>query len=150
MEGVDDGFSLLGIQSICEDMHGILWGATQNGLLVCRTNESWCTAFANSPGRATCVAADHDGALWVGTQDGTLRCWRNNRLTTWDRSKGLVCNSVVNLLAGSKGDLWIAEFIPNGVQCLHDGVLRDLAFSGDTGRINAMAEDAGGNVWIGT
>jgi signal transduction histidine kinase len=57
---------------------------------------------------------------------------------------------VVNLLAGSKGELWIAEFIPNGVQCLRDGVLHTLTFQGDTGRINAMAEDAGGNIWVGT
>jgi len=29
------------LQSICEDTNGVLWGATQNGLLVIRRDERW-------------------------------------------------------------------------------------------------------------
>jgi signal transduction histidine kinase/ligand-binding sensor domain-containing protein len=150
MEGVASGSSLMGIQSVCEDAEGTMWGATQNGLLVCRHGEAWSPAPAKAPGRVTCVAADRSGTVWIGTQDRALHCWREHRFTTWDDSAGVAGNSIVALLPSSKEDLWIAEFSLNGVQCLHEGKLRSLTFAGDTGRINAMAEDAAGRIWIGT
>src|SRR5262249_49683337 len=126
------------------------WGATQNGLLVCRRGEVWEQPPVKASGRVTCAAADKRGAVWIGTQDRALHCWRGGRLATWDNAAGLAGNSIVALLPSSQGDLWIAEFSPNGVQCLHEGALRSLNFDGDTGRINAMAEDTAGRIWVGT
>src|SRR5262249_25282992 len=131
MEGIESGSTLVGIQSVCEDEDGLLWGATQNGLLVCRRGETWDAPPGKASGRVTCVASDRAGAVWIGTQDRALHCWRDGRLTTWDNEAGLTGNSIVALLPGSKGDLWIAEFSLNGVQCLHEGKLRNLNFDGD-------------------
>jgi signal transduction histidine kinase/ligand-binding sensor domain-containing protein len=150
MEGMETGSSLSGIQSICEDTAGALWGATQNGLLVCRHDEKWNPFAAGIRGRVDCVATDRNGAVWIGTQDGSLHCWHNDQLISWDGTKGLLANSVVALLPSSKGDLWLAEYSPNGVQCLHDGILHNVTFPRDTGRIYALAEDILGNIWVGT
>src|SRR5262249_13529603 len=87
MEGMETGSSLSGIQSICEDSAGMLWGATQNGLLVCRRDEKWSPFAAGIRGRVACVAADRTGAVWIGTQDGSLHCWRDNQLISWDGTK---------------------------------------------------------------
>jgi signal transduction histidine kinase/ligand-binding sensor domain-containing protein len=152
IEGIGRNFSLVGIQSLCEDTSGVLWGATQNGSLVRRQNdvEKWSPALSNALGRVSCVAMDRNGALWIGTQDRMLHCWHDNHLTTWDSSKRLAGNSIVAMLPASNGDLWLAEYIENGVQCLHNGELRSLTFTRDIGRINAIAEDSAGNIWFGT
>src|SRR5208282_2611901 len=47
LEGLDTGSSLVAIQSICEDTNGVLWGATQNGLLVSRVDGKWVPALTN-------------------------------------------------------------------------------------------------------
>jgi signal transduction histidine kinase/ligand-binding sensor domain-containing protein len=150
MEGMDNGSSLIEIQSICEDTNGILWGATQNGLLVTRREANWSRPFTNALGRVACVASARNGDLWIGTQNRALRRCRDGHFTTWDESKGLAGNIMGALLPSSNGDLWITEYSPNGVQCLHEEKLRNLSFPGELGRIYAMAEDTAGNIWLGT
>lgn len=146
--------SLAAVQSICEDTNGVLWGATQTGLLVARTNGAWGQGFPDRPlGEVVmCVAADRNGAVWIGTRDRTLFCWQDNHLNSWTPKEGLMGHTIVALLAGSTGDLWIGEYGPpnSGVQCLHDGELETLKMPKSVGRITAFAEDAATNIWVGT
>jgi signal transduction histidine kinase/ligand-binding sensor domain-containing protein len=153
LEGMRSDSSLVAIQSVCEDTNGVLWGATQNGLLVSRQNGQWSAALVNQPplGVVTCVAADRSGAVWIGTRDIKLHCWRNGALTTWDASKGFASHTVVALLPASSGDLWVAEYgTPNTLQCLHDGQLRTVKLPGNVGRISALAEDTAARIWAGS
>jgi signal transduction histidine kinase/ligand-binding sensor domain-containing protein len=153
LEGMRGESSFAAIQSICEDTNSVLWGATQNGLLVSRQNGQWSAALASEPplGVVTCVAADRSGAVWIGTRDVKLHCWRNGKLTTWDAGKGFASHTVVDLLSSSNGDLWIAEYgTPNALQRLHDGQLQTMKLPEHIGRISALAEDTVGRIWAGS
>jgi signal transduction histidine kinase/streptogramin lyase len=154
LEGLESGSSFLPIQSICEDTNGILWGATQNGLLVSRMNGKWNLALTNSPalGRVTCVAADRNGAVWIGTRDRRFHRWLNNELSTWTSREGLAQHTVVGWLPSATGELWISEIgNPSAIQCLgKDGKLRNLKLPPGAGRVSALAEDAAGRIWAGS
>jgi signal transduction histidine kinase/ligand-binding sensor domain-containing protein len=154
LEGLENGSSLIAIQSICEDTNATLWGATQNGLLVSRRNGAWDLAFTNQKalGRVTCVAADRNGAVWIGTRDRRFHRWFNGKLTTWTPKEGLAQHTIVALLAASNGDLWISEIgNPNAIQRLDkDGVLHSVKLPPEAGRVCALAEDVTGRVWAGS
>jgi len=150
LEGVENEDSLVGIESVCQDRDGQLWGVAQNGAVVCRRDGQWIAPFTNSLEAASCVAADAGGAIWIGTQNKILYRWRDGQLDAWTSEQGIVGNHIVTLLASSKGDLWIGEHLPDAVQCLQAGELHKLPFAKKFGKINGMAEDAAGNIWIGT
>lgn len=151
LEGLDTGSSLVAIQSICEDTNGVLWGATQNGLLVSRVNGKWIPALTNENwlGVVTCVAADRNGGLWIGTANRQLYYWRNHEHTIWSWDEGMRKITLTVLLPSSDGDLWLGGFA-TGVSCLHDGKIHNLKTPAEDGRVLAMSEDAAGNIWIGT
>src|SRR5262249_19417318 len=138
--------------SICEDTNGVLWGATQSGLLVSHTDNGWQPALTNGPwtNAVDCVAADRQGLLWIGIRNSGLYCWRNGKFSNWGVDEGFSGHVVLVLLPASNGDLWIGEQAPNTLQCLHDGKLRTLKLPANTGHITALAEDPSGGIWVGT
>ena len=150
LENFDDGTSPVAIQSVCEDARGTLWGATPTGLLVCRRDGQWIMPLTNNLEAVLSVAADRQGAVWIGARNNVLYCWRDNHLTTWNNQNGITSVNLTVLLPASNGDLWIAENSPDAVQCLHAGVLRQLTLPKRIGGIRTLAEDAAGNIWIGT
>ena len=152
LEGLDSGASLAAIQSVCEDIHGVQWGATQGGLLVSRANGRWSPALTNAPwtNAVDCVAADKDGTLWIGTRNTGLYCWRDGQFASWDAGGGFAGRAVLDLLPASTGDLWIATQSPIALRCLHAGQLRAIKVPKTAGRITALAEDAAGGIWAGS
>ncbi|HSY17394.1 MAG TPA: two-component regulator propeller domain-containing protein [Candidatus Acidoferrales bacterium] len=152
LEGLGTGSSMAAIRSVCEDTNGGLWGVSQNGLVVVRTNEEWSVFFTNAPwnGIASCVTADRDGTIWIGTLNRKLYCWRTNDYTAWDLKAGLASHDIVALLPSKTGDLWIGESGLPAVQYLHAGQLLRIGLQGEFGKVSALAEDAAGNIWIGT
>ncbi len=134
------------VQSICQDTNGVLWGATQNGALVSRINDSWKPVFTNAPfaGTVTCVAAGRD-AVWAGTRDGNLLQLANTNYSTW--ATNVVIGPIHGLLAASNGDLWIVG--NNILQRLHNGEIRNIRMPRQVAGIYAITEDATGNIWIG-
>ena len=152
LEGLETGSSLSTIQSICEDVNGVQWGATQSGLLVCRQNGKWTRVLTNAPWTSAvdCVAADTRGTLWIGTRNSGLYSWREGQFENWSTNRGFAGHVVLDLLPTSTGDLWIAELAPISLQCLHEGKLRSVRVPRAIGRITALAEDSSGTIWIGS
>src|SRR5581483_8847450 len=82
LENAATGLPFEALISIGQDTGGVVWAATQNGLLVSRSHGVWNTVSTNSNwpgGLATCVAADRAGRVWIGTQARALHCWRDGR-----------------------------------------------------------------------
>jgi signal transduction histidine kinase/ligand-binding sensor domain-containing protein len=150
LEGVENGTSLIEIESVCQDSDGQLWGVAQEGSVVARRNGKWTVPFTNAIEAASCVAAGASGGVWIGTENRVLYRWRNGQFTAWTPEQGIAGSHIVSLLAGTNGDLWIGEHLPDVVQCLRGGKLRRVTFSKKFGKINGMAQDASGNIWIGT
>jgi signal transduction histidine kinase/streptogramin lyase len=139
------------VRSICQDTNGTLWGATQMGGLIFQTNGQWTPVFTNAPfdGTVRCVAVDRRGGIWIGTQDRTLLHLVNTNFTdpnyaTWGQKFRGPINA---LLPASNGDLWIQT--DNSLQRLHDGQLKEATLPRKVDRFSAIAEDAGGNIWVG-
>ena len=153
LEQVGRGLTFETAKSLCEDTNGVIWAATQNGFLVCRENDAWRAAATNadwSDGDATCVAADRAGAVWIGTKSHALYCWQEGRSTAWRAESGLASRAIRSLLASRTGDLWIGGETPSALQCLRDGKLLSFKVPQNVRVIRAMAEDAAGNIWVGT
>lgn len=157
LEKVSEGSSFQPVQSVCEDTNGVLWGATQDGLLVSRVNGEWLPALTNFnlPKSVTCVAADRKGAVWLGMRGSkTLYCRQGDNLVLWDDKKGYTGNTVASLFPDSHGDLWVGinsyHDIPPMIQRLHEGKFQTFKLLPNEERVVAMAEDTMGNVWAGT
>jgi signal transduction histidine kinase/ligand-binding sensor domain-containing protein len=153
LEGVDTGLPFETVRSVCEDAAGALWATTTNGLVVRRSRDGWSTVSGGPdwPGSiATCVAADPSGAVWIGTRNRRLIRWNDGRFEQWDKGRGVIPAQIYALLASSSGSLWIGGQNPDAVQCLDQDRLRSLELPVDARMIRAMAEDAEGNIWVGT
>jgi signal transduction histidine kinase len=141
------------VRSVCEDQAGSTWVTTQNGLLARWQDAAWTTLSkeTNWPGgHPSCVAADRRGAVWIGTRDRGLHRLAEGQYRTWRRRDGLASDNVRSLLASSTGDLWIATDGPTRVQMLHDDTVSSLELPTRLRTIRAMAEDAAGDIWMGT
>jgi signal transduction histidine kinase/ligand-binding sensor domain-containing protein len=152
LEGPDTGLPFAAVQSICEDSSGAIWAATQNGVLVRRTNDQWTPIPAGEswPGDATCVAADPHGSVWVGTHFNGVYCWRDNGFTDWGGSALLRTQTVHMLHFSRAGDLWVGEESPARIARLRNGQVTTFDLPPDSRIPRAMAEDADGNIWVGT
>jgi signal transduction histidine kinase/ligand-binding sensor domain-containing protein len=153
LESEQTGLPFGTIQSLCQETNGVIWATTQNGLLMRGKSGAWETISTNADwpgGSATCVVADKNGAIWIGTKDRELHCWGNGHFTTLLRADGIAGREIHALLADKNGDLWIGEESPDVVQHLRGDRLETFQMPPDARIIRAMAEDAAGNIWVGT
>jgi ligand-binding sensor domain-containing protein/signal transduction histidine kinase len=152
VQAAEHGLPFETVISLCEDTNGVLWGATQNGVLTYRTNGAWNTFATNADwpgGEVSCVAADRKGAVWIGTKNHALYRFQDGRFTAWRKREGLAGITVRSLLASSTGDLWIGQDA-RALQCLRNGQLRSFDVPGNVRHVRALAEDPQGNIWVGT
>jgi ligand-binding sensor domain-containing protein/signal transduction histidine kinase len=154
LEADDAGLPTGVVQSLAEDTAGGLWATTQAGLLLHRSGPGpWQTLSAGPKwpgGRASAVTADATGAVWIGTRDRALHRWQDGVFTSWRRADGLASREVHTLVSARNGDLWIGLSSPDVVQRLRDGHLDTFPMPDGIRVIRAMAEDAAGDIWVGS
>jgi signal transduction histidine kinase/ligand-binding sensor domain-containing protein len=151
LKGSDSGLPEAGL-SLCQDDAGAIWATTQNGLLARWADNQWKPTSTDKtwPWDATCVVADRSGTLWVGTQHHGLLCCRDGRAVPWKNADRVKGHAIRALLISKNGDLWIGEENPNALQRLRGDALEDYELPPNIRLIRAMAQDAEGNVWVGT
>lgn len=143
----------VGIQSVCEDTTGQIWGVTQNRWLVRLENGQWRRVMdeALRPVDAPlCVVADRNGAVWIGTARRCFFRWRDGQLTRWGVGDGMTSFSVHSFLPATNGDVWVGSYNPHVLQRLRGDKLETLTSPSPLTAIRALCEDATGNVWVGT
>jgi len=99
--------------------------------------------FASAP---LTITQTKDGYIWIGTATGLLR-FDGVRFTPWDPPEGgprLPSTSITILFVSRDGSLWIGT--GRGLARWYHGKLTD--YSDPRGRVNAIAEDLQGHVWI--
>jgi signal transduction histidine kinase/ligand-binding sensor domain-containing protein len=152
VEGAEQGRPFETVVSLCEDSAGMLWGATQNGILAWRSNGVWSAVVPAPDWRGidvSCVASDSAGGLWVGTRNNALYHLKDGRFAVWKKADGLVGANVRSLLATSTGDLWLGEDT-RVLQRLCEGKLQSFDVPVSVRHIRALAEDTAHNIWVGT
>jgi signal transduction histidine kinase/ligand-binding sensor domain-containing protein len=149
VEGADPQSPRPFVDSICQGRDSKIWAAMANGDLMVRDDARWTPAPFKFSGDALCVAPDPDGAIWLGTNSRELYRWKSGVLTRWDANRGLVGRYIYSLLPTADGDLWIAAIVPDAVMRLHNGHLINYELPSGVHRIDVIAQDHDGNVWMG-
>jgi ligand-binding sensor domain-containing protein/signal transduction histidine kinase len=159
--GVEQGLTQESITRVVQDRQGFIWIGTQAGLN--RFDGYRVTVFKNDPGNphslldnyVQALYEDANGRLWVGSKGG---------LDRYDPSTGSFVHqaikagnlAVTNIIGDGKDGLWLTT--SEGLQHLDikSGQVRTLrhapadpdSISDD--RVNAVARDKSGNLWLGT
>ena len=153
LRGRDEGLPFETVRSLSENRDGDLWVVTQDGTVTRLPHDDWANSqkIENWPGGiAHDVVMDQDGAMWIGTfQRGLLR-WRNGKFTRFGIPEGLGGLSIRSLMVDSRNDLWIGLETEHLVQRLHDGKFQSFIQPTNSRAVRAMAEDASGQIWLGT
>lgn len=148
-----EGLSHDVVWSLYEDRAGVIWIGTMGGGLN-RLERGRLSVLAQAdglPGDSVLgTLEDRDGNLWIATDGHGLVRHAGGRLTALTRAHGLSNDTVWPLLEGDDGILWVGTF--NGLS-----QLRETPFV-PVGRAEGLpdeivltvAEDRGGDVWMGT
>jgi signal transduction histidine kinase/ligand-binding sensor domain-containing protein len=154
------------VLDLLEDRHGSLWIASFSGLFR-RRPDGRVAQYTKRDGlpdeNIHDLLEDHRGRLWVGTRlGGFFRCAPDDNPATsvvaesYDQRNGLPTDWVFQLYETSDRRFWVAtnkglvEFFPDG-----DAPSRRFrAYTRRNGlsfhEITTLAEDMGGNLWLGT
>ena len=94
------------------------------------------------------ITATEDGFIWIASYSGLIR-YDGNTFERLDSRTGLA--SVTDLLADSKGRLWIATN-DSGLVMMEDGELRYWRERNGLGsdKVDALAEDRDGTIYVGS
>jgi len=144
------------VRALLDGPDGSLW--IGGGMGVARRRADGSVESAVGPDAAPMVRAlanGGDGGLWIGTEQGLFR-WRPARadrpaqLQRPGSESGFSGQRVRSLLLARDGTLWVGAvgglFALDGARFRRYAVANGLADE----TINAIAEDAAGNLWLGT
>lgn len=150
-----DGLASDQITAICEGAEGELWVGT-DGEGVNRLKDGVATHFGREQGlggrHIRSLIFDHRGELWAGAWPGGLFKLENNRFVPHQEFSGST-NSIASLFEDSRHQLWLGRRALNLLTPLTSGVAAtpiQLPNSAPSVDVIALAEDAAGNLWIGT
>jgi signal transduction histidine kinase/ligand-binding sensor domain-containing protein len=137
--------------ALCETRDGRIWVGGENGLAVF-DGQRWSyfserNGLPKSPVRA--LAAGAAGQLWIGTESEGLLTLQDGSLTP----VAAPIKDVSVLLPAADGALWVGSFVhglarraPSGEWKVLSSTTNGLA----NDDIGSLAEDAAGNLWIGS
>ncbi len=140
------------IGTIICDKNGLLWAATDHGLL--KINGLQHTLFSEKQGlasdRVQAVMQDYEGKIWIGTLGGGVSMFTNEAVVTYNSNTGLTNDKIYSILETSKGLVLVGYF--NGLDIGINGVFTKLkGVPGlDEETITSIFEDSHHNVWVGT
>jgi len=91
-----------------------------------------------------------DGRLWLGTDRSGLHAWHPGRISTLGPEHGLFNTSAVAVLEDRAGTLWVSAGCEGLFQIINGAGRRFQDAALGTSCVRSMAEDAAGNLWLGT
>ncbi len=138
-----------GVTELSEDHEGNIWVAHESGGLRCLRDRrvDMLQDESGQPGAATCLLEDHDGVLWIGDRRGGLDRLENGTLTHLKLKEGSIQRAVCVLFEDSTLRLWAGTrdgslFVRRGGEFISYGSGPPLS------KVNGMAEDSSGRLWI--
>jgi ligand-binding sensor domain-containing protein/signal transduction histidine kinase len=170
--GEADGLGQI-IGSVFEDRAGALYVYSSTWRISRFDGKTFTSLRPNLPAGVTDLSwrnhngiiQDHTGEWWLATRQGLCRFPKVNRFeqlaqappkAVYTTSEGLSHNDVTRLFEDSRGDIWIAAFVP-----VREAVTRWERQTGSFHRYSepdglrplvtvlAFCEDKAGNVWLG-
>lgn len=150
--GIQNGLPQRSVMAVAQTADGLLWLATEEGLV--RYNGKTFVTFdeRNAPGLGDrfirSLAAGPDGSLWIGTMSG-LVYYKNGKFESL-RTEPAARIDIYDLCVGLDGSVWFSS--DQGLRQLRDGKLRTYTTKdGLPGNgINGLAKSPDGTLWIAT
>ncbi|KAA6457848.1 diguanylate cyclase [Acidobacteria bacterium AB60] len=140
-------------RAMFEDREGSLWiGLLDAGMVQLRDGKF--AVFGKPEGLSGDYVGDvleaRDGSLWLGADsNGVNHLFADGRVEVWNRSRGLPNNAVFSLLEARDGSIWVgyrngelAQIRGGSVRVYRDPQTVNVS-------LNALAEDAEGELWLG-
>ena len=143
------------LTAMLEDRKGQLWLGTENLGLFRLTEryglERMRSTLALPGGRITEILEDREGSIWVGANGGLFRL-RETLFSNRNKEDGLSDDYIRAVMEDRKGRLWVGS--PGGLDRMQpDGSINPVflpSTSGNSPSVLSLAEDAAGDVWVGT
>ncbi len=149
------------VYSVFCDTSGHMWFGTSRGG-VTEYDGTYYTNYYDGAGftsaKVKCMAQDTTGTMWFGTTGDGAYSFANGSFTHYTRSDGMSQPYVQCFLIDSLNRTWMGIAADNGYVNIYDPITSGFTKVGkDSGfadpksaRINCMAMDAKGNIWVGT
>jgi signal transduction histidine kinase/ligand-binding sensor domain-containing protein len=149
-----EGLSGASVRVLCPDLDGGVWAGLHEGVARWDAGaRTWRPEPGPLPSTADVDALwmDADGTLWAGTARDGLWERRNGTWRAHQVSDGLA-SGIVAVLRDRGGHLWVATGAGLVSQDPATGRFQPFPLPADMcgDRINTIAEDAEGGLWIGT
>ncbi|WP_275976142.1 sensor histidine kinase [Geothrix oryzisoli] len=139
--------------ALLETRDGFLWVGTEDGLIrfdgarFDRFSRTDAPVFSHDDVR--CLAETPDGSLWIGTSQPGLFRLKNGSFSALGPAEGLPDSPILRLLADAQGTLWAAPSEGPLLRLVGEH-FEPVPCDAARLRIQAMAADREGTLWIGT
>jgi ligand-binding sensor domain-containing protein len=146
-----DGLTSNRLYTVYEDPLGNLWIGSDKGLDRREGQGFVSVALGNEVARLEeidSLTMDKEGSLWAGSQRDGLARLKQGLFISYTAAEGLADNYTATVFEDSHRRMWIGT--ARGLNLLTAGTLRTLTIPGASNRINSLAEDPEGRVWVGT
>jgi len=148
-----------GIQSLCKDTNGRLWGVPwPKGTVILDVDNGWSPQSVEDAGviaRPNSVSADPKGGIWVGTSNNGLYLWRDGKVVRHIGStNGLAGKMITALKVTSSGVLWVggrsSEKATYFLQSWEADTYQTFLLPASCGIVKALEVDSEGTCWAAT
>ena len=146
-----DGLSSTRLYTVYEDPLGNLWVGSDKGLDRREGQGFVAVALGNEVARLdeiVSVTMDREGSLWAGSQRDGLARLKQGLFISYTAADGLADDYTATVFEDSRQRMWIGT--ARGLSVIENGTLRTLPIPAASNRINSLAEDPQGRVWVGT
>ncbi len=145
------GLTNLTVIALAEDLEGRIWAGTREGELWRLGRGKWVqqsNAWQNHP--VTAIVPNKDGSIWIGTEGKGIYRLRPDGRAHFDKSAGLLSDSIRTLYLAADGALWIGT-AGGGLSCLKDERIKAVTTREGLpdNTISQILEDNAGRLWLG-
>ncbi|MCP5052082.1 MAG: helix-turn-helix domain-containing protein [bacterium] len=140
------------ITCILEDGSGNLWVGTKKGLNRVKPGEDGAIHVERllDSFLISCLFEDKEKSMWLGTFSGIKRL-KDSKFLSYDPSGALEQEIPISLFEDRGGDAWIGTLTGKLYRFRDGELIRSMELPGLSGTgISAIADDAEGNLWLGT
>jgi ligand-binding sensor domain-containing protein/AraC-like DNA-binding protein len=153
---IQEGLSNDYITDIIEDSDQNLWAGTVKGLNRIKKREDSAIDVKSvlNPFSIVCLFEDREKSLWVGTDGSGIKRLKDGKFISYEPYTRLHTHLeeiLLSLFEDRHGDTWIGTFNGKLLRCRGSDFVESMEFPAISGTgISSLAEDAAGNLWLGT